>query len=106
MGTRFVPMADVKSASLAAGSHWFEPDSMRFFRTRLPLLGKMDDGGRVWFVSSEAPRSGNRKYSVRVFIPQTGSVQTHGTFHSYASSRDAQRAVDTAIAAGIGPQSA
>jgi len=103
MHTRFVPMADVKSASLAAGSHWFEPGSMRFFRTRLPLLGKMDDAGRVWFVSSEAPRGGSRKYSVRVFIPQTGAVETHGTFHSYPSSRAAQRAADAAIAAGIDP---
>ena len=98
MHPRFVPMADVKSASLAAGSHWFEPGSMRFFRTRLPLLGKMDDAGRVWFTSSEAPRGEDRKYSVRVFTPQTGFVQTYGTFHSYTSSRAAQRVIDTAIA--------
>ena len=103
--TAVVQMSDVKAAADAAGSHWFDPGSMRFFRTRLPITGLADGCGRMWFVSSEAPRNGPRKFSVRVFVPQSGQVLTHGQFRSYGNRGSACRAMRAAIAAETDPLS-
>ena len=100
-----VQMSNVKAAANAAGSHWFDPGAMRFFRTRLPLNGLADSKGRVWFVTSEAPRNGPRKFSVRVFIPQSGRVLTHGEFRSYSTRSIATRVMRAAIAAETDPLS-
>ena len=97
MNTTRVPMSDVRAAANAAGNHWFSPDSMRFFRTRLPLFGERDSTGRVWFVTSEAPRAGARRYSVRCFIPNTCNITTHGEFHSHRSRAAAINAMQAAI---------
>jgi hypothetical protein len=92
-----VAIDEIRSASLAAGSNWFTPGAMRFFRTRLPRTGRRDSAGKIWFVSSEAMRYGPRRYSVRVFCPQTGQVNTHGDFRSYATAAAARRAMAAAI---------
>lgn len=64
---------DLKRAYRACGSHFFEPDTMRFFRSRLaPGVRRLDDA-RVAFITSEqfvsySPtyRSSPRKWTVRV----------------------------------------
>lgn len=98
-----IPMDEIRAASRAAGSRWFEAEAMRFFHTHLSQTGQRDSAGRIWFITSDAPRNGTRKYSVRVYIPETGNVETYGDFHSHSTSADAKRALAAAIAAGVDP---
>lgn len=98
-----ISMDDIRNASRSAGSRWFEAAAMRFFRTRLAQTGTQDSAGRIWFITSDAPHGGARRYSVRVYIPETGNVETYGAFHSHATRAAAQKAMKFAIATGFDP---
>lgn len=70
------------------GRHWFDPDTMRFFRSRLPKTGFEGPGG-VYFVSSELPAGGSgytvrgrRAYKVRR-LTGPGKIDTVGPFCEY-----------------------
>ena len=86
-------MADVRARHRG---HWFDAETMRFFRCRVGSYGYTGDGGAtVYFVSSEqfvwlghvAPR----RYSVRV-CDADGDIDTAGEFQAYASRGAADRA--------------
>ena len=93
-----IPMSDIRDAAAAAGSKWFSRGAMRFFGTRLPRTGLRDAAGKVWFITSDSTCNTQRRYSLRVFFPETGEVATVGSFRAHATSRDAQRARDVAMA--------
>jgi hypothetical protein len=85
----------IKSANRKAGCFFFSPDTMRFFRSRVGSTVYQGPGG-VYFVTSEqfVPSRGRpapRLYTVRVFDPATGEVDTAGEFNSLTKGR-AQRA--------------
>lgn len=83
----------IKDAVRAKGSHWFDPDTMRFFKTRISDKVYQGQGG-VYFVTSEEDPSGKRAYSVRSFDPATANIDTVGDFHSMDRSqahREARR---------------
>ena len=73
---------DVESIETAvknSGSHWFDKESMRFFRTKLyPQVFSGEYG--IYFITSESPPNGTRKFSVRKFNPETLSINTCGKF--------------------------
>src|SRR5271166_1281025 len=74
------------------GRHWFDRDTMRFFKTRLPQGGYTSvDGKRVYFVTSEHGPHMPRKYSVRVWDRETRGIGTMGEFNSYTSRSAADR---------------
>jgi hypothetical protein len=79
---------EIERANYYAGQHFFEPDTMRFFSSRV-LDGVY--GGR-YFVTSE--RRGfddyRRAYTVRV-ARDNGQVETVGDFLDFASSAAAHR---------------
>ena len=79
----YTSFRDLERRNTEAGNFWFEPDTMRFFRTRLcgdPLVS----GSRVFFVTSERNGWDNpRLYSVRVMDWGTGDVDTVGQFQGY-----------------------
>jgi hypothetical protein len=81
MTTQFTDMDDVRRANAAIGHHWFDPDTLSFFSSR---VGDTLYGGR-YFVSSEKPPAslmtwdGQRRYTVREALPD-GKVQTVGEF--------------------------
>ncbi len=80
----------IKAANKAAGCHWFSPDTLRFFGSRiLPTVY----AGNVFITSEYAgfDRSG-RAYTVRQFDPTDGSVSTVGEFLGYATRSEAVRA--------------
>lgn len=61
-------MQGIRAAMEAAGSHWFDPGTMRFFRSRLhgePIHGP----NGIYFVTSEVPPHSGRMYTVRGFDP-------------------------------------
>lgn len=86
----FSTIADIKAASYAAGSHWFDKSSMRFFRSR--IVPKVYSGpGGIYFVSSETSGSENgRRFTVRQFDPLTADVSSFGPFNEMSKER-AQR---------------
>ena len=89
MSTRvFFTIAEIKQANREAGHHWFEPATMRFFRSRVsgPVIANM-------FVSSEDDRlGGGRLYTIRRANPD-GSIDTVGDFQQYGSKAAALRAI-------------
>lgn len=60
------------------GAHWFDRDTLRFFRTRLPEGGYSGPGG-VFFVTSEKSPHGPRRYTVR-HLTGPGRIHTVGKF--------------------------
>lgn len=79
------------------GRHWFDKDTMRFFRTRLPLSGWRGAGG-TYFTSSEKPYRHGRRYSVRRLVGP-GCIDTVGDFCGYATAAQA-RSVAKRLAKG------
>lgn len=77
-------MASIRAANKAAGGHWFDKGTNRFFGS------KVEGGpyGGHYFVTSEVDPNGKKAYSVR-FAADDGSVRTIGNFHSYATKADA-----------------
>jgi hypothetical protein len=67
----------IKEHMRAAGSHWFDPDTMRFFGTRVEPTVYQGRGG-VYFVTSEQPPHGKRAWTVRQFDPTTDDISTIG----------------------------
>lgn len=72
----------VRTVRNSGTSHWFSPDAMRFFHTRIgeTLYGRV-------FVTSEVNPSGERRYSIRLLCDSSDNyvVQTIGAFGAYAS---------------------
>lgn len=91
-------IAKIKRGSLDAGSHFFEPGTMRFFSSR--VLDRVHYGadGVYFFVTSEqfVPSSGPahaRRYTVRKWDKSNPSqVETVGEFQQYGSRAAAHRA--------------
>ena len=81
--------------SPGSGRHWFDADTLRFFRGRLAQGGYRAADGSVYFVSSEqnhgmgAPYP--RLYTVRRLTGPKGDVQTVGEFQSFNSAATATK---------------
>lgn len=61
--------------------HWFDPDTMRFFGTRLGRAFWVRGTDTIYFVTSEKPPHGPRAYSVRR-MDSEGEIETVGDFCS------------------------
>jgi NADPH-dependent ferric siderophore reductase len=76
----------VKRANAAAGYHFFDRDTMRFFDSRVSEQAYRN-GDRVWFVTSErfhgTRTSGPRRYTVRVCDLETGKVDSVSDFQAF-----------------------
>ena len=89
---------DIQTAMRANGSHWWNPDTMRFFGTR--VCGPAWNGpGGVYFVTSEKPPHGARAYTVRQYKPETYDVDTVGELCGYKCRDTAIRAARKAAGA-------
>lgn len=89
-----IPISDVKRLNKSAGLYWFEPDTLRFFRSRVASHAyKSTDGAKAYLVSSEQGPDMPRRYSVRVCDLATGRIDTVGEFQSYKNHQKASRAV-------------
>lgn len=89
---RYSNIEEIKAANRAGGYAWFEPDAMRFFRSR---ISKEVFGGMI-FVSSELDYAGrSRRYTVRYIRPD-GSIGTVGDFLEHETLAEAKRAAQQA----------
>lgn len=80
-------------------AHWFSPDTMRFFRSRLERTAYVGPGG-VFFVTSEQfSDESPRLYSVRVW--RGSKIDTTGEFQGYRSLEAAREAAKAAAAAPL-----
>lgn len=86
---------DLKQLNRKNGGCWFEPSTMRFFGTR--ICGGIQFGR--FFISSEQPPHGQRKYSVRSF-DEAGDIDTVGEFCAYDTQAQAQAALREAVTGG------
>ena len=64
-------------------SHWFDPNTMRFFRSRIGASRKMPNG-IIYFVTSEKPPHGQRMFSLRK-MELDGDINSIGGFCSMTS---------------------
>jgi hypothetical protein len=82
---------DVQRAHERKGGHWFDPGSMRFFKSRVGSEVYYI-GGRYFFTSSEKGPDDVRRYSVREATAE-GDVKTVGKFQGYSTAAAAVRAI-------------
>jgi hypothetical protein len=78
--------------------HWFDADTMRFFRSRLPQSAYANNTKEIaYFVTSEqfVPSEGPahpRKYTVRSYDFRTRDIGTVGKFQQYRDDASATAA--------------
>ena len=76
----------------ACGSHFFDADTMRFFKSRI-LDGVTIHDGRAYFVTSERFDAGTpRRYSARYMVAGAHFFEV-GEFQEYATARQARQAI-------------
>lgn len=84
-----VPMADIKQRNREASGHFFDPASMRFFRSKLHGNGLESVSGNVYFITSEQfDAQAPRRYTVRVMFPN-GKIESASEFQHYATLKEA-----------------
>ena len=89
---KYYSMEDIKRANENAGRHFFEPDTMRFFKSRVGDTVFQGIGG-IYFVTSEKfDWQSPRNYTVRQFNPETGKISTVGEFNEMSYSQARARA--------------
>lgn len=88
----FNTVDDVRQLAADVGYHWFSPETMRFFNSR---IGRTVYGGQ-YFVSSERyDDSAPRLYTIRKVTYDDGqmSIDTVGEFQQYDTRVDAVAAI-------------
>ena len=78
-------ITEIKQRNKEVGQHFFDEATMNFFESK---VSNKTFGN--YFVTSECGPSGMRRYTVRIFDPNTGSVDTHGHFQVFDTLREAQ----------------
>lgn len=84
MATYFT-IQDIRNANAEHGHHWFEPATLRFFKSKVyaPVVANM-------FVSSEQGPDGIRRYTIRR-ANDDGSIDTVDEFQQFPTKRAAVR---------------
>lgn len=81
---------EIKRRNTEAGLHYFDPDTMRFFKSRVSSTVYQGPGG-VFFVTSEKPPHGPRRYTPRMFLPNGGCETAYGVEFCILSRRQAHK---------------
>jgi catabolite regulation protein CreA len=80
----YLNIDDVKRIAESKGSHFFKPDTMRFFKSRVSdEVYQAANSTLLYFVTSERGPDMPRRFSVRRFDIETGSINTVGEHNSY-----------------------
>jgi hypothetical protein len=78
-----ITIADIRRRISTGGSRFLDPETMRFWDSR--LINRVYEGAedRAYFVTSETDSTGrDRRYTVRM-SREDGSVETVGEFRAY-----------------------
>jgi hypothetical protein len=74
-------IAKIQDEMILSGSHWWNNDTMSFFNTRV-INQTFETSEHVYFVTSERPQYGTRKFSVRKYHKGEKDITTEGEFCS------------------------
>ena len=100
----------MKEGNRAAGVHFFDEDTMRFFRSRIESKPRSYNGLWYFIDSSQfVPSSGipdRRKYSLSSYNPKTGDVDRIGDFQKYTSKGEATKALREHLSPTTGKEQA
>jgi hypothetical protein len=97
-------MEVIKRHNAEVEHHFFDAETMRFFRSRVCAATLAQGPGGVFFVTSEADHTGtSRRYTVRQYDPKTGFVDSalgdDNSFQRFRT-REAAARVAKRLAAG------
>lgn len=94
---------EIKQAARNAGSHWFDPDTMRSFGTEV-LPSVYQGRGGVFFVTKDDQyrRELPKRFTVRQFDPTDASIDTFSELNQYADEDDAIEAAKDAAQSARG----
>lgn len=88
--------------------HFFDPDTMKFFKSRVHGTTYEGPGGTHFVTSEQTPSwgggAGRRRYSVRRVDPETGSIRKAGEFLGYKTRAQAHGAARAAAAKAPKPR--
>lgn len=99
-------IVEIKMLNKAAGKRYFNPSTMRFFDSKVERTVYEGPGGVYFLTSEQYHGSGGdapRRWTVRVFDPPTGEIDTFGPFNVLRKSQAVQVAQ---IAAEVGQEAA
>jgi len=88
-----IPMASIKALHYAKNpdSHWFDHETMKFFKTKLPAYGyKLN--ARIFFITRETNPDNVSMYSLRELL-DNGKIDTVGDFFAYKTMLSAKNAL-------------
>lgn len=78
--------------------HWFDRDTMRFFKTRLPRTAVLlPASGAIYFITAETDPQRQTRYTVRC-MTRDGHISTQGGFHCWRTRAQAVSALNESIA--------
>src|ERR1051325_8940143 len=92
----YATIGQIKRANREAGHHWFSPDSMRFFDSK---VGRSVIKGRFFISSERAGDDHPRLYTIRM-ARNDGSIEDVGEFQGYRSESAAKAALSKALRSG------
>lgn len=78
----------IKRANSSAGHHFFDRDTLRFFRSRVSGRTYVGARGETYFVTSEQGPHSLRRYTVRVTTDGV-SINSVPEFQAFANARTA-----------------
>jgi hypothetical protein len=84
-----VTILDVRRADKAAGLHFFDEDTMDFFKSRI----ESEVVGDGYFLTSEQNNANTRRMYTLRQAQLDGSINTVGEFQQYKRRMDAERAL-------------
>ncbi len=90
-------MLHLKRMAAGVGSHWFDPDTLRFFKSRVSREAYQGADGRWYFVSSEQAPQASRLYSVRAVDDGWANIESYGGFQAFETRAQAYSALRHAL---------
>lgn len=87
---------DLKVCANICRNNFFEPDTMRFFKSRVGSHVYADGKGGAYFVTSEKGPNEIRAFSVRRYDPKKCGFHTVGEFQGYKNAATAKAAAKRA----------
>jgi hypothetical protein len=98
-----VDIRSVKECADICRSHFFEADTLRFFKSRVAERAYNDGRGGAYFTTSEKGPNDVRAHTVRYYDPKRCGVETVGKFQQYKTAAQANGAAKRiATAGGLG----
>lgn len=84
---------DIQEQMSADGSHWFDPDTMRFHGTKVVSPVFSGPGG-IYFATRDKNYDDTHSYTVRQYQAARKSINTIGDVGAYGSKRAAEKAAE------------